>query len=431
MISKRKLINALFVAGFPSYGIGTYLSFKQNFSAGVIFSVLPFLLVLLVYGIDLLYRGRVRNITNRTYLWGMLAIASLIVSYWRALALHFPGLNPVNTTAQSIMFLAPFNAAIVVHVTNRDRRDFDFARMMFLSISLLVGVNLLGYGAGLRNLVHGFEGRINLPFMRGIYDAAHLMSILNLMLLFYIKDFSRRPVAFLGLTAFYLVNLAIMLNVNSRLSFMIFLVLTVIFVFRIAKALRGLYLISLFTMPLMMSFSLLIYGILSQPFFAALLGRVDKEDVTTFNGRTYIWSSVADWLWNDRTGLIAGLGYHGQYQLRMLDFVAVLWGEEHSYNFHMHSTFLEIVMDQGLIGLLLFYVIVWHAFRYYRTRYAEAGPEAPLFAAVVYLMFTWQIDIFCFGIDLGFPILMCLLSAACIRREPLPAPRPLEGGFLP
>ena len=425
MISKIKLVNTLFLLTFPFYGLGTYVTFKTNFSAGVILSVLPSILILLVYGLDLLYRGKVTPMVNRVYAVGMLFITSLVISMWVAFGKNFPGLNPLNTTSLSVMFLVPFNAAVVVQVYNRANEDFDFSWLLLKSLSFFILLNLVGYAGGLRNLVHGFEGRINLPFMRGIYDASHVMSVINLMLIFYLRDFVRKPFRFIVLGALF------MMNINSRLSFMIFVVLISLFLFKFMKVIRGLYTISLFTMPLMMSFALLIYQILSLPFFVAILQRVDKEDVTTFNGRTYIWNSMADWAMYDRTGWLFGLGYRGQYELRMLDFLAVLWGEEHSFNFHLHSSFLEITMDQGVVGLVLFYLCVWYGFSYYRKHYVAGSLEGPLFAGIVYLMFIWQIDIFCYGIDLGNPIFFSMLSLAAIdprfitRRQ-----RALNGEFL-
>ncbi|MEZ4757085.1 MAG: O-antigen ligase family protein [Flavobacteriales bacterium] len=431
MISKLKLVNLLFVLTFPFYGLGTYVTFKTNFSAGVILSVLPSILILVIYALDMIQRGQVTVMVNRVYVVGMLFITSLVASMWVAFGKNFPGLNPLNTTSMSIMFLVPFNAAVVVQIYNRANEEWDMAWELVKGLGFFILLNLLGYAGGLRNLVHGFEGRINLPFMRGIYDASHVMSIVNLMLIFYLKDFTRKPMRFLILAALFMVNMAVMVNVNSRLSFMIFVVLMVLFLFKFMKVIRGLYTVSLFTMPLLMSFALLIYQILSLPFFVAILQRVDKEDVTTFNGRTYIWESMADWAMYDRTGWLFGLGYRGQYELRMLDFLAVLWGEEHSFNFHLHSSFLEITMDQGVVGLVLYYFCVWFAFKYYRAKYRSGLLEGPLFAAVVYLMFIWQIDIFCYGIDLGNPIFFTILSLAAIdprfitRRQ-----RSLEGAFL-
>ena len=415
MISKRKLINALFILGFPFYGLGTYVSFKNNFSAGLIVSIMPWLAIVAIYILDIVYRKSLRNVVNSTYWLAIAFLVSLIASMWVSYMNNFPGLNPVNTTSYSILFAIPFNAAVILNLYNKDDEDHDFAKMILWGLSALILVNFLGFAAGMRNLVHGFEGRINLPFMRGIYDASHLMSMINLMLIFYIKDFSKNPFRYIGLCAFYVFNLIIMLDINSRLSFMIFFVLSVLFISRVAKTMKGLYTISLFTMPLMMSFSLLIYQILTLPFFQSILQRVSKEDVTTFNGRTYIWTSMADWALEDRTGFFFGNGYRGQYQLRMLEFLAVLWQEDHSYNFHLHSTFLEITMDQGIFGLILFYILMYRGYMFYKKRYRVNLREGPIFAALVYLMFIWQIDIFCYGIDIGNPIFFCMLSVVAIK----------------
>ncbi|MCB0791120.1 MAG: O-antigen ligase family protein [Flavobacteriales bacterium] len=431
MIVKHKLVNLLFLLGFPCYGIGNYLSIKNNFSTGVIFSVLPFILILVIYLVDLVYRNRFSAKVNRVYLYGMLSIISLVASMIVALRNGIPGVNPVNATSMCVMFLVPFNATVVLHVYNRANDDFDFARLMLDGIGLLLLANLAGFAAGIGNLVHHFEGRVNLPFMFGIYDGAHLVALMNLMLLFYIRDFTNRPLTYIAALLFFVVNMGLMMDINSRLSVMIFIVLLGLFAFRAMKAIRGLYTISLFTMPLMMSFSLLIYQVLSLPFFTAILERVSKEDVTTFNGRTYIWTAAADWALNDRTGILFGNGYKGQYSLRLLDFVAVLWGEPHSYNLHMHSTFLEILIDQGVVGLVLMYVCMWHAFKFYRRQYLDGTNMSPLFGACVYLLFIWQIDIFCYGFEIGGAIFYCLLGAAAIdpasiRRRT----RKLQGGYV-
>ena len=417
LLSKRKLINNLFLAGFAFYGIGQYQAYKGNLSQGFVLSILPFLLILLLHGLDLIYQRNVRLMVNRVYWVALLYMLSLVASIWHAWLIGFPGFNRINVIVQSLVYIVPFHAAMVVQVRNRDNDDFDFAWMMLKALGLLIIANLLGYAAGMRNLVHFFEGRMNLPFLRGLYDAAHLMSIINLMLLLYFKHFLRRPVAFVVMLAFYLVNMGIMVNVNSRLSFMVFLLLTVLFAVRVIRTLRFLYPISLFTMPLLMSFALLIYEILSLPVFAKVMARVDKEDVTTFNSRTYIWEAAWDWFMHDRRGLLFGSGYNGQYGLGMMEHIAVIFQTDYAYNVHMHSTFLAIVMSQGLFGYVLFCVLMWYGYTFYRQRYLANGIEAPLFGAMVYLLFIWQIDIFVYGLDIGTPVFFAMLSYLAIDRS--------------
>lgn len=413
-ISKRNLINALFVMGFPFYGVGFYLGIRVAFSAGQLFSVAPFLLILIIHGIDLIYRGYAISVVNRIYWLGTAFLVSMTAGMWVAFYNGFPGFLPMNTMGQTIMFFAPFNAAIVVQIINQDNKDFDFPSMFLKSLVILMVVNFIGYAAGFSNLVHYFPGRISLPFMRGLYDASHLLSIINLMLLFRIKDFTGRPLRFIGMLAFYLVNMAVMVNVNSRLSFLVFLIITVLFVTRIIRTSR-LYVVSLFTMPLLLSSALLIYQVLTLPVFTAVLSRVSKHDVTSFNGRSYLWYGAFDWFMTDRRGLFFGGGYNAQAGLGFMDRIGVLWGVESPNMIHMHSSFLQILLAQGLVGLFLMYAVMWHLYKYYRKEYRNGSVNAPLFAVVVYLLFIWQVDIFCYGMDFGIAIIFVLFSAIAIK----------------
>ncbi|MFZ1693188.1 MAG: hypothetical protein WAT74_08340, partial [Flavobacteriales bacterium] len=146
-----------------------------------------------------------------------------------------------------------------------------------------------------------------------------------------------------------------------------------------------------------------------------ILGRVSKEDVTSFNGRSYIWEAIGDWLATDRTGILFGNGYKGHYALRLYDHVAVLWGTDHSYNIHSHSTFAEVLVSQGVLGVLLLYILFWKGFKHYRVEYLAGATQASVFAGLCYLLFIWQIDIFCYGTDLGHVILFSMLAPLCVR----------------
>lgn len=415
MLRKSQLVNALFLIGFPVFGYGSYYGLKTGISKGMIVSSAPFVLIVLFYLIDALYRQKVGNLLTRTWWLCMAYMGSLIASMFVALKGGIPGVQMGNVLLSCLIFLAPFNAAVVVNFYNRDDPEFDFARMMFIGLGSLLAINVLGFLAGIQSAGHSFEGRANFPFIRGIYTGAHVLAVFCLMLLFKLRNAGTRPVAFaLALVAMF-IGLFFMMKINSRLSFMIFLMLTVLFTTKAMKAIRGLYTISLFTLPLLLSFSLLVYQVLSTPFFTSILERVSKEDVTTFNGRSYIWNAVGDWAINDRTGLLLGNGFKGHYKLHLLDFVAVLWGEPHAYNLHSHSTFTEVIVGQGVLGIVLLYVIFWRGFKHYRRQYLESTSQAPLFAGFAYLLFIWQLDIFCYGVDIGHSILFAMMAPLCLK----------------
>jgi O-antigen ligase len=232
----------------------------------------------------------------------------------------------------------------------------------------------------------------------------------NLVLLFYMKDLMRKPGRFALLFGFYMVNMALMLSVNSRLSFMTFLILTALFLFRLIGKARVLFPLSLFTMPLLTNFALLVYWVLTLPFMTAIVSRVDKADVTTFNNRTTVWDVGWNWLENDRSGLLLGHGYQGQIYLDGWDHIAEVFNVRYSYLVHMHSTFMQTLITQGVVGYALFLVVMWNLFRYYRERYHQRTLEAPLFAPVVYMLFILQIDIICYGNDFGNGLIFCLFA---------------------
>lgn len=431
LLSKRKLINTLFLLSFPVYGIGMYVGYKKSISQGTIVAVSAFLAIILIHVLDLVAQRRMRVMVNRKYWWGLLFLLSLIASMWKALDERFPGATAANTIAYSVMFLAPFHASIIVHIRNRDQEGFDFARMVLTSLCLFLLVNLMGVAAGMHNVLHNIEGRLNLPFVLGIYDAAHMLAMINLMLLFFMKDLVAKPLRFMGLVAFFLLNVFLMLKVNSRLSFMTFAILAALFVFRLVGKARLMFPLSLFTMTLLTNFALLVYTILTLPFMRAIVSRVDKEDVTTFNNRTTVWDVGWNWLEKDRSGLLFGHGYQGQIHLRGWDHIAEVFNVKDAQNVHMHSTFMQTLINQGVVGYALLLVVVWCTFDHFRRRYHKGALEAPLFALVVYMLFILQIDIICYGNDFGNALLLCVFAMVVMdTRHITRKPRAFDGGLL-
>ena len=415
MLSKRKFINALFILSFPWYGYGAHALMAQGFAVGIFICSMPFLLILGFYVLDLVYRQTVLPSVNKKFYLVLAALLSISLSVPLGLYYKSPVINQANGLLLVVLFFVPFLSSVVIQVYNRNDPDFDLAWLVLKGFFAYLALNLLGMSLGIRNFLHSFPGRASPPYAMGIYDAAHMLSIVNLMLLFHLRDFKSNPMRWFALAGVYMIDMAIILSINSRLSFMIFLVLTVLFLTHAMKALRGLFTVSLFTMPLMMSFALLIYEILSLPVFAAVMDRVDKTDITTFNGRTYIWTAIADWLRDDRRGLIFGNGYNGQYHLRLLEKVAKLWGEPGSYRLHCHSAFLEMLVDQGIVGILLMYGVYWTGYKFYQKQYLTNGPMAPLYAAFVYMMFAWQIDIVGYAFYSGFLIVFLMMGPVVMK----------------
>ncbi|MBZ0206885.1 MAG: O-antigen ligase family protein [Flavobacteriales bacterium] len=417
MLSKKKIINTLFVLSFPWYGYGAYNLAHKGFAIGIFTCAIPFVLILGIYMLDLLYRKSMTPLVNGKFYLVMGALTSLSISVLVGLHNKSPLINNANGALLIVLFYAPFLSSVVVQVYNRADPKFNMAWLVTQGFISYLVFNLMGMALGIKNGLHSFPGRASPPFAFGIYDAAHLLAIFNLILLSYLREFRKDPMRWFALAGLYVISLGIILSINSRLSFMIFIVFTALFISQAMRALRGLFAISLFTMPIMMSFALLIYEILSLPLFAAIMERVDKADVTTFNGRTYIWTSAADWLTDDRRGLIFGNGYNGQYHLRILRWVAKLWGETGDFRLHMHSAFLEILVNQGVVGILLMYGMYWTGYKFYQRQYLSNGSMAPLYAGFVYMMFVWQIDIVAYAFYSGSAFVFILMGPVVMKRR--------------
>jgi hypothetical protein len=319
------------------------------------------------------------------------------------------------TIASSVLLLAPFHAFIIVLWYNRNSRKDAFIRLSFISMSLLLLANLLGYAGGLTNQGHNLEGRLNLPFLGGLYSASSLMIFMNLVFVRQIARMLTDPGQWSWRIAYFSCNLIMIYYINSRLTIMLFLLVLLLMFSNVIRS-RVVYWVSLFTIPIVLSLRLLLYEIMTLPPFIGIMQRVDFEDVTSFHGRSYLWEIGMNWLTEDRRGLIFGNGYGGQYFLDLLTVYARLWSGGKSDLVHFHSSSLEIVVNQGLFGYLIFAFLLYKLFAYYRVKYVLNEPDGDFLPAIVFLLFVLQIDTFVYMTGLGFVIFALLLARVCVQQ---------------
>ena len=228
MVEKRNVINFLFIVSFPVYGIGNYIAATVSPSIGYLVSILPHLVIILFYCVDLLYKKEFFIRLNGIYLLVILFQMSCIASLFIALNNGLPEANFRLTIGQAITILTPFHAFIVVALYN-DRHKEKMTRLTLLSLSLLLAINLVAYfGLGLINVFHSIEGRLSLPFFDGFYSAANVLAIVNLTLLYYLRKSWNNPIRFLSLLAYFSLNLVLFYQINSRLSILIFMLVVIL-----------------------------------------------------------------------------------------------------------------------------------------------------------------------------------------------------------
>ena len=410
MLNKRDIINFLFLISFPCYGIGAYVSGAFSPSVGYMVGIVPHILIILFYLVDLVYKSDIKVKVNWIYSLMLLFQLTCVVALFVSLSKNMPAMNMIGNVTRSILLVIPFQAFVIVFLYNENHRE-NFVKLTFWSFTLLLLINLLGfYGLGLTNEVHAIAGRLAMPFLDGFYSGACLVAILNLMILSFIKKSLRDPFRLAYLIIYFAVNLLLLYYINSRLAILVFAGVFILFAFNLARRFRGVFLLSIFTLPILLNIGIIIYYVLSLPVFVAVMQRVNLVDVTTFNGRSFLWQRAFDWMMFDQRGLLFGNGTNGHYFLHLIPDYAKKFGFTGEQNLHLHSTTLMTIVDQGVLGLVLLLVLCYRIFVHYRIEFQKNSPDAVFFSAVVFLIFVMQVDTFCHLGSLGY-VILCLLAA--------------------
>jgi hypothetical protein len=261
---------------------------------------------------------------------------------------------------------------------------------------------------------------LNFPFLDGFYSGACVLTILNLMLIYYLARTKDDPFKFSYLAAYFVLNLVLLYLINSRINILVFLFVAVLLSLRLIEKIRGLFLSSLFTVPILLSSGLFLYQILTLPIFTSMLKRVDIQDVMTFNGRAFIWQNVMNWLTDDQRGIFWGNGFKGHYFLDLISDVAKLWNSDVKdyHHMHLHSSSFEILVCQGIVGFAIFMILFHRTYTYYKSKYQNGDEAGVFFAVTVFLLFILQVDTFVYLESSGSVIFSLLMANALIQHKP-------------
>jgi ABC-type multidrug transport system fused ATPase/permease subunit len=419
-VYKRDIINFLFVTSFTIFGIGNYIVDARSPSVGLVIASFPYVAIIGFFVVDMLYRKSFPlRVKGNVYFLMLLFLLSTVASIFISLFRGYPTLSFNVAVGNAIAILTPFHAFLIVAWYNRNEPDGTFIRLMVTGLLIMLAVNVVGYAGGLSNQGHHMEGRLNLPFFGGLYAASSLMIFMNILFIRQIKRNVIRVTQWWWKIPVIMCNLFMIYLINSRLTMMLFLMVLGLMFFNIVRS-RVVYWVSLFTIPIVLSLRLLVYEIVSSSFFAGIMQRVDFEDVTSFNGRAYIWGIGMNWLLVDQRGLLFGNGMGGQYFIGLLEFYARLFSGGKSDLLHFHSSSLEIVVNQGLFGFFLYAALLYHVFMFFRNKYVNNEPDGDVYPSIVFLLFLLQIDTFVYMTGLGAILLAALVARVCIRQPSRP-----------
>ena len=416
MLDKRDIINFFYTASFPLYGIGSFVAATINSPIGNFISISAQVFILLFYFIDVLYKKQITLRVNGLFVLVILFQLSSIAAYIVALNKNAPFLSSLHSITRSAVILFPFYAFIAVCLYNEKDRA-RMVRLTFKGLNILLFINLIGFFVfGLKNGTHTIEGRLSLPFIDGMYSGACIIAVINLIVLFYMKQAlaATDSFRFTYLFIYFLVNLLLLFLVNSRMANLIFLFVFVLALFNITHRFKGLFLIGVFFVPLLLNLGLLLYQILTLPLFKVIMQRVDLKDVVTFNGRSFGWEQAIDWLLYDQTNLVFGNGYNGHYFLHLMSNIAKLWNVRET-DTHLHSTSLSILVDQGIVGGVLLLFISYRVYMYFKEQLTIGKEEGVLFIVMVFILIVMQVDMFVYKESAGWVLLSLLAAFASLN----------------
>ncbi len=412
MISKSQVVNFLFVSSFAFYGVGKYIAKVANFSVGNVVSIIPLLCIIIFFLVDVILKKGFYFQLNKNYILVLLfVIFTFIFSFLEALQIGHPGFNNVNTAFLLLFIFAISHSTILVMFYNSGDTSFNLGRLIYIGMTIDIGVNLLAYAAGLQNVIHHIPGRLNLPFSQGFYATANSVAIINVLILgMWVFEDLKAPLKLFTIVHF-IINLWLMTAFNSRLSIMIFLFCSILIIFRIVKFYRFLFFLSFFTIPLMLSFTVLIYNILQLPILSKVINRLDYNDITSFNGRRDLWERGIDWFLGYGPGFWTGNGYQGHYTIGLLDDLAEFWHRSSALGLHIHSSFFEYLLSQGVLGTLPLLILILIALRHLVTHRSYHT----LLGVMIYLIFIFQIDIYAYITNTGAYLFFILISVVLVK----------------
>ncbi|MCG8307617.1 MAG: hypothetical protein MI975_09520 [Cytophagales bacterium] len=366
MIEKKIVINYLTICVFPIIGISTYVSGTISPTIGFLFSCIPSILIIIIFLVESIYQEKIPAIFNGYHLIFLLFITTSIIALFVSYKRGYPDLSITVVFLRSLRIFTIFLSFVIFAHYNKDDR-FIIVNILFKSLVLLLGINIIGYyGLGLTAPFRQIEGRINFPFSGGVYGAN--MIIIPLIFLTFSNilktKFTDKPFLKIGYGALLILCLYIFYTINARLFLLTFIVVVLIFSLNLQKAGILIPILSVFTLPVLVSLRLILPKFLTIGPLEYILQRIDYRSFITFQGRLYLWEPAMDWLKSFGDGVYFGNGWNGQYFLRLAEKYNFLSPGFLTINKHLHSTTLDVLVSQGIFGylilLIIYIVLVYH-----------------------------------------------------------------------
>ncbi len=412
MIEKKLAINFLVILIFPFLGMSTYLMPTVSPSFGLLVSFLPSMIIIIIFTIDTIYENRIVTNFTKVHFVFLLFLCTAAIAQFIAFKKGYPNLSMAVTISRILQLFTIYISFLIFNYYNKNDNKIQYT-VLFTSLSVLLLLNVVGYfGIGLAAPFREIDGRINFPFSGGVYGANNIIIPLIFLLFYYLKKikFTENPILKLALWLYLFMCFSFIFIINARLFILTLIIVLVIFFFKFEKLGNTITVISLFTLPFLISLRFFLPIVLSAPPFNILLQRVDVRGITTFNNRIYLWEPALEWLENLGQGVLFGNGYKGYYFIRLVEKNSYINPGFLSIDKHLHSATLEILLSQGIFGYTLFFIIFLILVNYYIYKSKDDLGYKSLYMIVLYIILVSHYDGNVAVFSLGFYILSYLYA---------------------
>lgn len=291
------------------------------------------------------------------------------------------GLNPVLSYFSVFLrlFLLLFYLLSIVALNRSDRARRALIISVSVGLGLFVVANIAGYLSGLRGALEDVGqnkmlsllglsmARAALPFAAGVNNFGAIAG-LTFVVGFALVRYSR----VIGV-ALVSLGLAGVVLADSRASLLVALVtcLAIVFMRRLAPLLRWLPVV-VFIMPLVL------YGANSALMNTSAQTLISRDGfgqkLGSLTGRDVVWKAAINTLADPHPIHLVGYGASGQITSGATKgyswiFAEPAWASRHS----LHNTALQITLDIGYIGLILWLVLWWQLMSNISTRWRVGG----------------------------------------------------------
>jgi hypothetical protein len=366
---------------FPMAGLSNYIASNFVFSAGkAIFT--PYLLFLVI----LLSNGKRKAKTVAWPFLPILLIAMFCVGYFRT---YLFSSSLVGLPTAVIICINYVSIFLVAKLAAENFNLIRVERVMLSSFHLFFLLNVLLFALGFENegVKRGFMGEMEtvfsftktryfLPLGVGMMDSSMISLIAGVGALLLYQDIQKSTPTRSLLQVYYvvimLISVIMLVLSGGRTSLAILPIVYTLTLFTAEKNkscffLIGslLFLFPIFYLPLVPP--LYLSGKLE--FLEPLSRTGDISEVILLNNRVLIWSSVLNYLYENLQPfkLLFGYGVYGQTVSGVVDTYNFLFSSSYASTeaINLHGSFMQVLMNYGLLGILLYYLIIFKSLKFF------------------------------------------------------------------